>query len=100
MRCALNSRLVLVAALAAPLVLIGGAPAGAGEPAVRQVVVLEEGAGDPAAVAAEYADELEVETGAVYSEAVDAYTATMTDAEAAAVEADPRVAFVVEDFMF
>ncbi|WP_116450769.1 S8 family serine peptidase [Blastococcus litoris] len=99
MRCALTGRLVLAAVLAAPVVLAGGT-AEADEPAVRQVVVLEEDAGDPGAVAADLAAEVGVVADAVFAEALPAWTATMTDAEAAEVESDPRVAFVVEDFRF
>ena len=100
MRRALTGRLLLAAALTGPTVLVGGGDATAEEPAVRQVVVLADSVRNPGAVAADLADEVGAEPEAVFSEAVPAYTATMTESEAAAVEADPRVAFVVEDFRF
>jgi subtilisin family serine protease len=62
----------------------------------RYVVVLDDGT-DAAAVAAEQARTLGVETGHVYSHALDGYSATMPAAVADLVAADPRVAYVQKD---
>ena len=90
---------LLVAGLV-PLLLAGpvaSGPALAQEPAQRQVVVLQEGVGDPADVAREHPGG---PPEAVFDETLTGYTASLTPSEVAAVEADPRVDFVVADFRF
>lgn len=90
---------LLVAAALAPLLLAGPVAdrARADEPATRQVVVLADGVEDPVKVARDHDG---AAPDAVFDEALSGYTATLTPREVAAVEADPRVAFVTADFRF
>ncbi len=83
---------VLVAALAGAS--SGGA---AGGPRSSYIVVLNAGAGAPAAVAAEHAARFGADVAHVYSHALAGYAATLPDAAVAALERDPRVAYVEAD---
>jgi subtilisin len=86
----------LAAAAMLPLVIAGAAlstAAAAEEGEARYVVVLDDAASSPAAEAAQYG----AEATQTFDEAIDGFTATMSGAEAARLEADPAVAFVAED---
>jgi subtilisin len=65
----------------------------------RYLVVLQEGVADPAGAATDLDRQYGGETESVY-EAVNGYSADMTQAEADALAADPAVAYVVTDGEF
>lgn len=81
-----------VAAAAAPSAL----DTAAGTTATSHIVVLDDSAA-ARTVAAAHADRFGLEIGHVYTSALQGYSATMTDATAALVEALPGVAWVQED---
>lgn len=94
-----------IAALAALGVVAAGltvnVPAGYGAAPAQQryIVVLENAAGNPGAVAAEHARRYGAETAFVYRHALSGYAASMTARAAAGVARDPRVASVEVDQM-
>jgi subtilisin family serine protease len=63
----------------------------------RYIVVLKDGAGSPAAVAADHARNDGARVGFVYSHALHGYSAVIPDSHIAQVRADIRVAYVERD---
>ena len=63
----------------------------------RYIVVLEGSVGNPAAVAAEHANQNAGTVGHVYGSALKGYSVTMPSERVANLERDPRVAYVVRD---
>lgn len=61
------------------------------------IVVLEDGAGAPAAVAAEQTRTFGGKVGFVYTSALKGYSASLPVADVAALRADPRVAYIMAD---
>jgi subtilisin len=89
----------IVGGLAAAVLTIGGGIAAAGpsagaEPKQSYIVVLKDGAADPAATAAAHQGTYGFTPSGIYRDAVSGYAATMTAAEAQRVQADPAVEFV------
>ena len=90
--------------LAAALLVVAGpgavAPAAAAD-GLGYIVVLEDSVADPAAVAAEQAQELGLEVGHVYEHALQGYSAVVpagfADSALGALAADERVAYVELD---
>ena len=82
---------------ASTIALVAPATAAPSAAASRWIVVLDDSAGDPQAVANEHARGHGAAIGHVYRHAIHGYAATMTPAAAARVAADPRVALVSPD---
>jgi subtilisin family serine protease len=80
------------------LLVLAVVPTATAEPAapVSYVVVLERGT-DPAAVAAEHAQQLGLDVGFVYRHALKGYSALVPASTLADLRADPRVAYVERD---
>jgi subtilisin family serine protease len=90
---------------ARPAASAGQPPTPAGQPPKGEDVpeewIVQLNDGESAdAVAAEHAEEQDAEVHEVYTAALDGYSARMTDEEALAVAADPRVASVTRDRVF
>jgi hypothetical protein len=80
------------------LLVLAVVPTATADPAapVSYVVVLERGT-DPAAVAAEHAQQLGLDVGFVYRHALKGYSALVPASTLADLRADPRVAYVERD---
>lgn len=97
----MRPRLLVVAcvvALAALLVSASGALAAAAPRTMGSyIVVLKDGAGAPAALAAQQTRTFGGKVGFVYSSALQGYSASLPVADVAALRRDPRVAYVTAD---
>jgi subtilisin family serine protease len=87
-----------IAALVSILVSASGALAATAPRTMGSyIVVLKDGAGAPAAVAAEQTRTFGGKVGFVYTSALQGYSATLPVADVAALRRDPRVAYVSAD---
>jgi subtilisin family serine protease len=88
--------LALLSLAVAAAAWIPGAAAGQSDTA-RYIVVLKGSVAKPSAVAYEHSARFAGQVGYVYSHALKGYSATLPTSAVAALEADPRVAFVEPD---
>src|SRR5687768_14164388 len=86
---ALSAALLLISAMA-PVAAASGA-------AGSYIVVFEDSVTDPRSVAREHANAQNAKLGYLYQHALKGYSATMSEAAAARVARDPRVAYVEAD---
>ena len=95
----MSSRHVVVAALAALATLLFVLPgqAAPNQSSQRYIVVLKDSVAHPDAVASQQGRRVGAPVGAVYRHALKGYTATLSAAQVAALEADARVAYVEPD---
>jgi subtilisin family serine protease len=88
--------LALLSLAVAAAAWIPGAAAGQSDTA-RYIVVLKGSVANPSAVAYEHSARFAGQVGYVYADALKGYSATLPASAVAAIEADPRVAFVEPD---
>jgi subtilisin family serine protease len=95
----MSSRHAVVAALAVLATLLFVLPGQAAQSAARApyIVVLKDSVAQPDAVASEQGRRFAAPIGEVFRHALKGYTASLTAAQASALEADARVAFVEPD---
>jgi subtilisin family serine protease len=97
----MRSRLLVVACIAALVSLLLSASGALAAPAARTmgsyIVVLKDGAGAPAALAAQQTRTFGGTVGFVYSSALKGYSASLPVADVAALRRDPSVAYVTAD---
>jgi subtilisin family serine protease len=95
----MSSRHVVVAALAALATLLFALPgqAAPNQGSQRYIVVLKDSVAQPDAVADQQGRRVGAAVGTVFRHALKGYVATLTAAQASALEADARVAYVEPD---